>query len=355
MSKSQEELYNLYLRNIYNAIDGEVIGGAFYSNRKLKGDLDVNVHLLSAIRTRLDSMVVGNEYLKGMVFHDCDLTGNDMDYLMNMPDWVDYYFKIIDFSNNPGINDLGIYYALRGNIGHDDGIKYKGFLGRDRLHVETINLSNCNIGDKGAALIAEALSDGKLVITKLLNLGGNQITSEGFQNIMDIISHIDQEIFIITEKNESVGEGKAIFKSTDGHLYDFKLTSDGKECAVEFGDGITGISGISTGDTCPPSVRSQIGACVGGASAGALSGVEFCKATKGKGKLVCYANKILAGCAYGVAATIGDKCVSGNEYKYHDKGDFSFSATGGTEIQGSYIDNSRGPMGSSFDLSQHDF
>ena len=37
------------------------------------------------------------------------------------------------------------------------------------------------------------------------------------------------------------------------------------------------------------------------------------------------------------------------------KGDFSFSATGGTEIQGSYIDNSRGPMGSNIDLSQHDF
>ena len=67
------------------------------------------------------------------------------------------------------------------------------------------------------------------------------------------------------------------------------------------------------------------------------------------------------GCGAGIFKEALSPCVR-NTYESierviggSDRGDFGFSATGGTEIKDSYIDNSRGPMGSSFDLSQHDF
>jgi len=223
-----------------------------------------------------------------------------------------------------------------------------------------LDLSNNYINDEGAAIIANGLANGVLPITKLLNLGGNQITPEGFQNMMDIISHIDQEIFIITEKNESVGEGKAVFKSTDGHMYDFKLKSDEKDTTIEFADGITGISGISAGDTCPAPVKDQIEGCVVGAVGGAIRGWAKCGGS-GKSKLVCIAKDTYIGCTIGTTVAGLKSCTSlGSTYRDHDHdSDFGLSATGGTEIQGSYIDNScygdRCPMGSSFDLSQHDF
>lgn len=61
---------------------GVIIGGISDSgSRKMKSDVNVNYHLIKPIQRMLDTHVVGNEYLKGMVFHDCDLTTDDMDYI----------------------------------------------------------------------------------------------------------------------------------------------------------------------------------------------------------------------------------------------------------------------------------
>ena len=56
-----------------------------------------------------------------------------------------------------------------------------------------------------------------------------------------------------------------------------------------------------------------------------------------------------------MAAVSSTQCVMGSEYKDSDKSGFGFTVDGGTEIKGTYIDNDHGPIGSSFDLSQHDF
>ena len=360
-SDTEYELQKLHINSIVSTIKstgGTVMGGVADGSRWKKGDMDINSNLIEPIQRMLREKVVGNDHLQGMVFHHCYLTTGDMDYIMNMPDWVDYNFKIIDFSNNLGINDLGIQYALRGNSSHDDGIKYKGFLGRDRLHVVKLDLSNCNISDGGASLIAEALYDGKLASTKLINLGGNNITKSGFQKMKDIIGNVKQELFIITETNYDTG--KAIFKDTTKKFYEMSIKSDGKESIFEFADGITGISGVSAGDTCPASIKDQLAGCVLGTIGGAMKGWSSCTSTKGKAKLVCIAKDAYIGCSAGVVLAGMKPCVSsGSEYKDHDKGDFSFSATGGTEIQGSYIDNScigdSRCMGSAFDLSKDDF
>jgi len=363
-SDTEYELQKLHINSIVSTIKstgGTVMGGVADGSRWKKGDMDINSNLIEPIQRMLREKVVGNDHLQGMVFHHCYLTGNDMDYIMNMTDWVDYNFKIIDFSDNLGINDLGIFYALRGNCSHEDGVKYKGFLGRDRLHVEKLNLSNCNISDEGAGLIAEALYDGKLASTKLINLGGNNITKSGFQKMKDIIGNVKQELFIITETNYDTG--KAIFKDTDSKFYEMSIKSDGKESAFEFANGITGISGVSSGDTCPAPVKDQILGCIKGAIPATAGAWVGCGGTT-VAYPVCIANAAIIGCGVGVIGVGLSPCVD-NTYnnietflggnRDHDKGDFSFSATGGTEIQGSYIDNSRGPMGSNIDLSQHDF
>lgn len=342
-------------QNLMKGFTGQWLTGGNHDQRHCRNyeeTPNVNKELLAS--TRWIGNNVNAKAVNFILFHDCYLNDDDMYWLSSI--FNTYTPKglavnTVDLSNNclTLVRDPNLTYV---------DLPFFSFNApyNTPRNILRLDLSNNKINDEGAAIIANGLANGVLPITKQINLGGNQITPEGFQNMMDIISHIDQEIFIITEKNESEGEGKAIFKSTDGHMYDFKLESDGKECEVEFVDGITGISGISAGDTCPPSVKDQIKTCLGGGVGTVVGTWQHCSGNGNiKAKLVCSGSSFLTGCA-GAVATIGTiQCVGGNEYRDHDKGDFGFSATGGTEIQGSYIDNSRGPMGSNFDLSQHDF
>lgn len=345
--------------NIMEGFTGQWLGGACHDKRHCK-DYEqypnVNKILLEAARL-LDGKVdvlygrtIHAQAVNFILFHNHYLNDDDMYWLSSMfNSHPDLAVNTVDLSNND------ITLTTKHDYKDLPFFSFNSPYNAPRK-ILRLDLSNNKINDEGAAIIANGLANGVLPITKLLNLGGNQITSEGFQNMMDIISHIDQEIFIITEKNESAGEGKAVFKSTDGHLYDFKLTSDGKECAVEFGDGITGISGISAGDTCPAPVKDQIHACFLGGVSGAMKGLATCKET-GKAKLVCIAKDAFLGCSIATTSIALKPCTSlGSNYRDHDHdSNFGFSAIGGTEIKGSYIDNSRGPMGSAFDLSEHDF
>lgn len=371
---------------------GFVLGGC-YNDRRWEKDTDG----LSRVAKHIPVQVNSGNYngAKGLVLSDCDLTAQDIKYLSTHLPAQSYNFTIIDFSNNPKIGTTGLDYLIRGHEGiehsklsttpltpeeraamptpmlfgkpfvlpqsfidkakefektyvHDDHV-YKGLATRSNIQIHKIDLSNCGIGDAGVDILKTAIQKGKLKV-KNIDLSDNGISSSKIKELLDVSP---QDLYILTEKNESTGEGKAIFKSTDGKLYDFKLKSDGKDCTVEFGDGITGISGVSAGDTCLPTVKDQIKACVGGAAVGSLVGLETCKGGI-KQKLICYAEKTLAGCAYGVAGVVGTQCAVGKEYKEHDSG-YGFSATGGTEIKGTSVDNDHGLVGSSFDLSQHDF
>jgi hypothetical protein len=195
-----------------------------------------------------------------------------------------------------------------------------------------------------------------LPITKFLNLGGNKITTSGFQKMKDIIGTVSQEVFIITETKYDTG--KSIYKDTDSKFYEMSIKSDEKESTFKFANGITGISGVSAGDTCPAPIKDQIQACFLGGVTGSMKGWATCKET-GKAKLVCIAKDAFLGCSIATTGIALKPCTSlGKEYEHHFKDndkDWGFSVDGGTEIKGSYIDNSRGPMGSNIDLSEHDF
>lgn len=375
---------------------GVVLGGCYNDNRWKKDSSG-----LSTSATHVTEQVNSGSYspAKGLVLADCDLTPGDAKYLSSNLPSKSYNFSIVDFSNNPKLGPLGLDYLIKGHAGiehsklsttpltqeqraampvpmfmgkpfvlpqsfidkakefektyvNDDHV-YKGILSRGEISISKLDLSNCGIGDAGVDLLKDAIAKGKLKL-KNIDLSNNSISKAKLTEFLGVVS---QDMFVLTEKNEDTGEGKALFKGSDGKLYDFNIKPEGKDCSVEFGDGVTGISGVSSGDTCPPSVKEQMKACFVGGISTTVGNWEKCSGVGNfKAKLVCSGSAFLTGCAIGTATIATANCVNAEHYRDHDHdSNFGFSATGGTEIQGSYIDNSRGPMGSSFDLSQHDF
>ena len=283
--------------------------------------------------------VTGFKDPKGIVLPFCDLTDVDIGVLVQTLKHFAFDLTIIDLSYNRLQNSSveNLFYTMGT---HQTPAKY----------VKNINLSHNFIGDYGAEYIALSIKSGRYPNLKLLNIGSNQITPEGFQRMSDILGQVAQEIFIITE--ESHEDGKAVFKDTSGEFYDMVITSDGHETFVGFADSV---SGVSAGDTYPASVKDQIESCVVGAVGGSVRGWAKCGGS-GKSKLVCIAKDAYIGCTIGATVAILKPYTSyGEEHKDNDRGGFGFSATGVTEIRGTTIDNDNGLSGSSFDLSQHDF
>jgi tetratricopeptide (TPR) repeat protein len=83
--------------------------------------------------------------------------------------------------------------------------------------VSTINLSNNQIGDDGAKLLASSLLNGQMPNLKKLHLEGNNITDEGHVFLVDTLKSIDQSISIAFKKVS--GFSKEAFKAImDGML-----------------------------------------------------------------------------------------------------------------------------------------
>ena len=308
----------------------------------------------------------GSNGKKGFLFSDCDLTAHDMNYLSATMISSSYNFEIIDFSNNPKIDALAIDYLLKGATGilsvkqgnlTDMNLMYQGILSRYNFVFHKLDLSGCNIGDVGADILGHALANGKLKCLKNIDISGNNISTP---KITELLKQVSQDLFVVTEK--SYEEGKAVYKDTSGKLYDMHIKSDGKDAIVEFADGITGISGVSAGDTCPAPVKDQIIGCIKGGLTTTVGATVGCLAST-SAYPVCVASAALVGCGVSLVGVGISPCVDNaynsieNYFKGgsdNDKG-FGFSATGGTEIKGTTIDNDHGPIGSNFDLSQHDF
>ena len=405
---------------------GPVLGGCANDRRQEKyGD-----GIARMVKAVVNEAATGaNGASKGLVLSDCNLTPQDMSYLSTHFALSNYTFDLVDFSYNHQLRAQGLDYLIKGQEGinhlnmaqtaannyaqgkpmmlmemlqsmmaqaqtiNPDDYTFKGLLTRSNFNFHKLDLSGCNIGDAGMDILAHALSNGRLPSLKHIDISGNGIS---LPKINQFLNQISQEMFLITEK--AYDNGKAIFKDANsGSLYDMVIKSEGRDATIEFADGTTGISGVSAGDTCPPSVREQMAYCLGGATGTMIARWETCSKAPGQAKLVCLSGAFLTGCAGGVAAKSVTECANGREYEgwdvdatplsgvthidwyhwgnsgvthstdidwYHwgnsgesvsDRGDFSFSATGGTEIGPTSIDNDNGLSGSNFDLSQHDF
>ena len=70
----------------------------------------------------------------------------------------------------------------------------------DLNNISNLNLSNNQIGDDGAKLLADSLLNGKFPHLKTLRLEGNKITDEGHGFLLDTLKSIEQGISIVFKK-----------------------------------------------------------------------------------------------------------------------------------------------------------
>jgi len=333
-----------------------ILGGSTHNSRKEKGHDSYNSSLKYVVESI--NQFGGSNGKKGFLFSDCDLTAHDMNYLSTTMINSNHNFAIVDFSNNPKIDALAIDYLLKGASGilsvqqgnlTDFNLMYQGILTRSNFNFHKLDLSGCNIGNVGIDILKHAFTNSRLKSLKSIDLSGNGIS---ISKMSEFLSEVNQDLFVITEK--SYAEGKAVYKDSNGTLYDMHIKSDGKDAVIEFADGITGISGVSAGDTCPPTVKEQMKACIGGGVGATVATWSVCSGDI-KAKLICAGGAFLTGCAATVATVASTQCVMGGEYKDNGNSNFGFTVDGGHEIQGTYIDNDNGLKGSNFDLTQHDF
>ena len=198
---------------------------------------------------------------------------------------------------------------------HEDYV-FKGLLTRSNFNFHKLDLSGCNIGDAGMDILAHALSNGRLPSLKHIDISGNGISRT---KINEFLNQISQEMFLITEKAQDNGQnGQAVFKdSGSGSLYDMVIKSEGRDATIEFADGTTGISGVSAGDTCLPSVRDQMSYCLGGGTGAMVASWKTCSKAPGGYilKLGCFGEAFLTGCAVTLTARSVTECASGREYE----------------------------------------
>jgi hypothetical protein len=180
--------------------------------------------------------------------------------------------------------------------------------------LEYLNISNCGITDTGVTQLANNL--GALGVKTLVLANNHYVTQAGRDAIKQSLSQVPHEVFVSWANKD--GTGTATFKDKSNKTYDMVIKSDGADAIIDFADNNTGISGVSAGDTCPPSVREQMAYCLGAGTGTMMARWENCSKLPGQAKLVCLGGAFLTGCAAGVATKSITECARGEEYHDHD-------------------------------------
>ena len=161
------------------------LGGS--SSASKKRDIDgVNVQVKNIVQ---DVTINGYKGQKALVMSNYDLEPHDMNYLSATMPSHSYNFSLVDFSNNPRMGAVGLDYTLKGAPGilsiqsgsTNLSSMYQGVLTRSSFNIVKLDLSNCNIGDVGADILAHALVSRKLPATKHIDVSDNGITQTGWE------------------------------------------------------------------------------------------------------------------------------------------------------------------------------
>ena len=162
---------------------GQVLGGASHDGRHKRDYSEkpqVNNEVLSAVREidRKDNAKAVNFIL----FHDCQLQDDDLYWLsatFNYHGPRGLAVNTLDLSNNC------LTLVRDSNLGYVD-VPFFSFNSPYNAprNILRLDLSNNNIGDAGAKIVADGLANGVFPITKQVNLSGNKITKEGHKSLM---------------------------------------------------------------------------------------------------------------------------------------------------------------------------
>jgi len=126
-----------------------------------------------------------------ILFNDCKLNDDDMYWLTSMFNTHKSSLAVntIDLSNN--------FIRLE----KDNGLPFFSFNHpyNTPRNILRLDLSNNQIGDAGAKVVADGLANGVLPITKYVNLSGNKITDTGKGFIANMMHKLNQGLVVTLE------------------------------------------------------------------------------------------------------------------------------------------------------------
>ena len=188
---------------------------------------------------------------------------------------------------------------------------------------------------------------------KTLVLADNCITQAGRDIVKQSLSKVPHEVFVsfVNANANSDRTGTAIFKDKSNKTYDMVIKSDGADAIIDFADNNTGISGVSAGDTCPPSVRDQIATCVGGGVGTVTATWTHCSsAVDVRAQLVCRGGAFFTGCASTVAAFATTQCARGEGLDSIADDSYRGFDANASQLSGASVDNNVSGNIGDFDL-----
>ena len=198
-SSEQLSIISRY-QNLMKGFTGQVLGGANHDQRYCREYNEapqVNKEMLAAVR-KIDREGTSKS-VNFMLFHKHYLNDDDMYWLssiFNTHTPKGLAVNTVDLSNNC------LTLVRDSNLGYVD-LPFFSFNAPYNTHrnILRLDLSNNNIGDAGAKVVADGLANGVFPITKKINLSGNNITSNGESSLVQAMqSSTVQDIIILTQR-----------------------------------------------------------------------------------------------------------------------------------------------------------
>lgn len=187
-------------QSLMQGFTGQVLGGSWGNDRHCRDYKEkptVNKEMLAAAR---QSVRENNpKAVNFVLFHKHYLNDDDMYWLssiFNTHTPKGLAVNTVDLSNNC------LTLVRDSNLGYVD-LPFFSFNSpyNTPRNILRIDLSNNQIGDEGAKLIADGLANGVFPITKKINLSGNNITSNGESFIVKAMqSSTVQDIIVLTQR-----------------------------------------------------------------------------------------------------------------------------------------------------------
>ena len=204
LTKEQE---GIALRNkvIMKGFTGNVLGGANHDQRHCRDYSEkpqVNKEMLAAART-IDNKN-NSKAVNFILFHDCYLNDDDMYWLssiFNTHTPKGLAVNTVDLSNNC------LTLVRDSNLGYVD-LPFFSFNSpyNTPRNILRLDLSNNQIGDAGAKVVADGLANGVFPITKQINLSGNNITDTGKGFIANMMHKLNQGLVVTLETINNVSK-----------------------------------------------------------------------------------------------------------------------------------------------------
>ncbi len=161
---------------------------------------------------------LGSNALSGtklLVFADSDLKGGDLFYLGHILKSFNFNFDGLFLQKNT-ITDDGMGYLLTGITSSDYQVSYNPVRYVSNVpvvqNINYLDLSNNQIGDNGAKVLAESIQKGALPGLRSLDISGNQVTITGEGYFAKAMQSFGVQDIMVTIKKYASTLGQQVIK-----------------------------------------------------------------------------------------------------------------------------------------------